>query len=180
VLLAVRKEFLVKRVIVLSSLVTSAVWITVTALAVVLALPSLVEAQVSRVAADSVVVQTAGGSKIHLGLLITQASRDVDAPDGASDSAGIVLLGPPPDNNVRANLQFGGTSSAAPGAGLNINYEDGAQMLRIGTELITSSTPVMNLRDRQGVVRYRATLDADGKPSIQLYDAAGNVIWSAP
>jgi hypothetical protein len=28
--------------------------------------------------------------------------------------------------------------------------------------------------------RYRTTLDADSNPTIQLFDAAGNVIWSAP
>src|SRR5262249_4372681 len=125
----------VKRIIVLSSLVTSAVWFVIGGLAVGLAFPAVVDAQGSRIAADSVVVQTPGVSKSHPGLLIPQARRAVNAPNGAPDGAGIVLLGPPPDNNVRGNITFGGSAAMPSQAnvGLNFNYENGSQMLRLGT-----------------------------------------------
>jgi len=50
---------------------------------------------------------------------------------------------------------------------------------RVGTQP-GDGTPRMYLRDRQGNIRYLAAVDANGDPSLQLLDADGNVIWSAP
>jgi hypothetical protein len=38
----------------------------------------------------------------------------------------------------------------------------------------------MQLAGAQGNVRYRASVDPDGNPTIELLDAEGNVTWSAP
>ena len=37
----------------------------------------------------------------------------------------------------------------------------------------------VELSDAQNNVRYRAWLDADGNPTIELLDASRSVVWSA-
>jgi hypothetical protein len=60
--------------------------------------------------------------------------------------------------------------------------EDGATRIgRIGTLPDVVGSPIgVALWDVQGHVRYRTTLDADGNPTIQLFDANGTVLWSVP
>ena len=81
-----------KRVIILSSLVTSAVWLVMTALAVVFVFPAVVDAQVARVRFDDVLVGADGHTQVHIGT----------TPTGSS----IQLLNP--DGTVRAQLASGG------------------------------------------------------------------------
>ena len=52
-------------------------------------------------------------------------------------------------------------------------------MLRVGTSA-PLDLPAMTLRDSQGTVRYAVALDPSGNATIQILDADGNVIWSAP
>jgi hypothetical protein len=63
-------------------------------------------------------------------------------------------------------------------AGLNILARDGSEIARVGTAGTTGAE--IHLRDRGGQNRVLISLDDDGNPSIQLLDAGGNVIWSAP
>jgi hypothetical protein len=82
-----------------------------------------------------------------------------------------------------------GAAGVAPGqppnpanVGVDLFAEDGATRIgRIGTLPDVPGSPIgVALWDPQGNVRYRATLDSDNNPSIQLFDVAGNAIWSAP
>jgi len=161
-----------RRIVILSSLVTSAVWVLMTALAVVFVFPAAVDAQVARVRFDDVVVGADGRTQVHLGTLPTN-----NAPAGIA----VQLLNP--DGTVRAQLASGGAvSSPDPdAAGLSLYYPNGSNtlMLRVGTAA-PLDLPAMTLRDSQGTVRYGASLDASGNASIQIFDADGNVIWSAP
>jgi hypothetical protein len=64
---------------------------------------------------------------------------------------------------------------------LSVYDVNGAQVGRVGTLGSLPGYPTgLQLWDAQGHVRYRAYVDADGNPSIQLVDADGQVIWSAP
>jgi hypothetical protein len=82
-----------------------------------------------------------------------------------------------------------GAAGVAPGlppnpasVGVDLFAEDGTTRIgRIGTLPDVPGSPVgVALWDPQGNVRYRTTLDGDGNPTIQLFDATGTVIWSAP
>ncbi len=156
-----------KRIIILSSLVTSAVWVVMTALAVVFVFPAVVDAQVARVRFDDVLVGADGHTQVHLGT----------TPTGSS----VQLLNP--DGTVRAQLASGGgVSNPDPAAaGVNLYYPNGSNtiMVRLGTAA-PLDLPAMTLRDSQGTVRYGVSLDASGNASIQILDADGTVIWSAP
>jgi hypothetical protein len=162
----------VKRIIFLSSLVTSATWVVISTLAVVFVFPAIVDAQAARVRFDDVLVGADGHTQVHLGTLPTH-----DAPAGIS----VQLLNP--DGTVRAQLASGGgLSNPDPAAaGLNVYYPNGSNtiMVRVGTAA-PLDLPAMTLRDSQGTVRYAVSLDASGNASTEIFDADGNVIWSAP
>jgi len=79
-----------------------------------------------------------------------------------------------------AALTTGGGQGERPGyVGVNIFNDQGINVLRVGTGDNFSGTHVM-LNDNQGNTRLRLAVAADGSPSIELLDAAGNVTWSAP
>jgi hypothetical protein len=65
---------------------------------------------------------------------------------------------------------------------VSINDLNGKMRVRVGTLEQPSPGAVFGteLRDSQNNVRYRAFVGEDGNPIIQLFDAAGNVVWSAP
>jgi hypothetical protein len=46
--------------------------------------------------------------------------------------------------------------------------------------VLASVYSAFNPRDAQGATRYRAAVDGVGNPTVQLFDAQGNVTWSAP
>ena len=81
-----------------------------------------------------------------------------------------------------------GAAGVAPGqppnpanAGVDIFSVDSVRIGRIGTLPDVAGSPIgVALWDMQGNVRYRVTLDADGDPSIHLFDPTGRAIWSAP
>jgi hypothetical protein len=158
----------VKRVIVLSSLVTSAVWVMMTAVSMTVIFPAVVDAQISRIAADDLIVGPADGPRVHLAVVQPGPQPQVQVV-GAN-------------GQVRAALSTGGPSNQPnpATAGLNIMAEDGQTIIgRIGTTSAGTSTEIL-LRDRQGNIRFITIVDDNGNPSIQLLDAVGNVIWSAP
>ena len=162
-----------KRIVVLCSLVTSAVWLTLTLCAVVFVFPSVVDAQVARM--------TAAG----LSVVGTDNLVGVTA-DVRSTGGGLVSIRGADGKTTRINLGCCGAPAGRPpilgNAGLSINDINGNQIGRIGT-LDQVSPPVVagvELRDAQNNVRYRASVGEDGNPNIQLFDADGNVVWSAP
>jgi hypothetical protein len=95
---------------------------------------------------------------------------------------------------MRAQLGAGGTANCAPGdtscqeggnAGLDVRHPDGNLAVRLGMlaapfALAPPLAPGIRLVDTEGNIRYQASLDRDGNPTVQLFDADGRVIWSAP
>jgi hypothetical protein len=62
---------------------------------------------------------------------------------------------------------------------MNVYNVDGLEVVRVGS-IRALNGYAFNLNDAQGTTRYRAAVDGDGNPTVQLFDAQGNVIWSAP
>jgi hypothetical protein len=85
------------------------------------------------------------------------------------------------DGRVLESLNMGGGEATAnPDAhALNIQSSNGTIMIRIGTDT-PCCTPVVRLQDSQTRPRLSVALDTDGNPSIQMFDADGKVVWSAP
>lgn len=160
-----------KRIIILSSLVTSAVWVTMTAISMVFLLPALVDAQASRILAEDIVVGAVGQPSVHVG-------GKSNTPPG---STRIEVLSA--DGTALEGLAMGGVGQTLDPAAyaLNINNANGNGSIRVGTGTGANlHLPVMTMSDGRGKTRYIASLDADGNPSIQLFDTDGNVVWSAP
>ncbi len=162
-----------KRIIVLSSLVTSAVWLGMSAVAIIFALPSVVDAQAARTTAVGLTVL---GADVLAGVVADVrptggGTLNILGTDGKTPRVTLGSSGSPPGRDpIPAN------------AGIAINDLNGKQIGRLGT-LDQVSPPVVigtELRDTQNTVRYRASVGVDGSPTIQLFDADGNVVWSAP
>jgi len=64
-------------------------------------------------------------------------------------------------------------------AGIDVRHPNGDLAVWLGL-LAPTLIPGVRLVDEQGNVRYQASLDLNGSPSIQLLDADGNVLWTAP
>jgi hypothetical protein len=159
-----------KRIIVLSSLATSAVWVTMTAISMVFLLPAVVDAQASRILAEDIVVGAVGQPSVHVG----------GKPNTPPGSTRVEVLSA--DGTALEGLAMGGVGPTVDPAAyaLNINNANG-NGIRVGTGTGANlHLPVITMSDGQGKLRYIASLDADGNPSIQLFDADGNVVWSAP
>jgi hypothetical protein len=152
-------------IVVFSSVVVSAV---VTALATALVLPAMAGAQASQVQAQSVTIVTADGKPV-LRLSAT--------PLGTGQVQVLAA-----DGSVRVAAQTGGRPEFPDplGAGLNVFYAGSvgnSLAARIGQE---SGNPEFQLLDKSHNIRFKAALDDDGNASIQLLNADGTVVWSAP
>jgi hypothetical protein len=146
-----------------------------TLLAVAVALPSLAQAEDSRMRAD---VWNLVGADDHDRVRLTTG------PAGAS---AVSVLGP--DGVIRTQLAMGGQPSVVPAgdagrlpvaAGFNLNAPDGTRIGRLGTAGGGVEYVGVNLylNDAQGHTRMRLLVDETGAPSIEFYDADGNVTWS--
>jgi hypothetical protein len=155
----------VKRIIVLSSLVTSALWVTMTALAMVIFFPAIVDAQATRVRAEQVTVVGGDGKElVRLGV----------PPAPATNYACAQVIGV--EGTVRTAMCNGGGDPFA--AGVMVYKQAGSRIARIGT--VPGGISHVILQDNQARNRFVAQLDADGNASIQILGADGNVVWSAP
>jgi len=146
-----------------------------TLLAIAVVLPSHALADDSRLRAD---VWNLVGSDDHDRLRLTTG------PAGAS---AVSVLGP--DGTIRTQMAMGGQPSvvAAPdagqlpvAAGFNLNAPDGTRIGRLGTAGGGRVYEGVNLylNDAQGRTRMRLLVDDTGAPSIEFYDADGNVTWA--
>jgi len=61
-----------------------------------------------------------------------------------------------------------------------LTQEDLAERAGLSLRGVSDLERGVSLRDAQGVTRYRAAVDGNGDPTVHLFDAQGNVIWSAP
>jgi hypothetical protein len=159
--------------IILIALVTSVASTTLTVLMMAALLPAVADARAERIMATGLTVQRADGLQ---GLI-----ADVRPTGG-----GILQVFGPDGTTPRVQVASGGAGSGqviqpgAPGAGVNVYNVNGTLVGRLGTHGALNDGVVLQLVDSQGNVRYRAALDADGNPTIELTDAEGRVVWSAP
>jgi hypothetical protein len=179
-----------KRIVLLSSLVTSAVSVPMTAVAMLLVLPTIVDAQVARTTAQGLTVirpdgmpgmtadvQASDGGVVEIlgsdgkAQRVSLAARGVGARVQLHDQSGA----------NRVNLALGGESGTNPGAeGLNMDDSSGVQLVRLGTRAPGSGIRVvMLLTDQQDNPRIQMSVADDGTPSIKMLDANGNVMWTA-
>ena len=153
----------------LSVVASSAISTAVSALIFTLALPGLVDAQVARTTAAGLTVVSPDG--------LEGVTADVRSTGG-----GILNILGVDGKVVRVSVGAGGGPVGQPtnpqNGGVSINDVNGQQLIRIGS--INGTVMETQLSDGQGKVRYRASLDSDGNPTIQLLTADGEVVWSAP
>jgi hypothetical protein len=159
-----------RRTIVFSILVSSILSTAATLLVGLALLPATVDAEVARLTGSSL---TVGSSDGRPGVTI-----ETGPPGG-----GILRVLGTDGKTVRLSLNSSGQPPAdggiASNAGLNVYNVDGLEVVRVGS-IAALNGYAINLRDAQGTTRYRAAVDGDGNPTVQLFDAEGNVIWSAP
>jgi len=158
-----------RRTIALSMLASSLVSTAVTALIMLALLPSAVDAEVTRLTGASLAVV---GSDSLPGV-----TAEVGPPGG-----GILRVFGSDGKTVRLSLNSSGQpteAGIAANAGLNVYNVDGQEVVRVGSNQALNGYAI-NLRDAHGTTRYRAAVDGDGNPTVQLFDEQGNVIWSAP
>ena len=141
------------------------------AAAISLLAPVIVEAQESRLRAESLTVVGAGTDRIRVG-----TKWDGRASD-------FTLLAP--DGTERLIIGAGGIAVDDPaGSGMNVVAEDGTQLARFGSGHGPLGglplTTQMFLNDQSGQTRIRLSVAEDGTPRIFIYDGDGSVAWSAP
>jgi len=162
-----------RRSVILTAIVTSVVSTTLTAFVMLALLPAVVAAQVERISTVGLTIVRADGVQ---GVL-----ADVRPTGG-----GLLQILGPDGTTPRVQVASGGAAAGQPvapgpgGAGVNVYNANGVQVGRIGVGASDRPVVQMQLADAQGNVRYRASVDPDGNPTIELLDAEGNVTWSAP
>jgi hypothetical protein len=161
------------RTIVLSGVVGFVMALLGTLIGLLVALPTVVEAQASSIRAEQfTLIDPDGAERMRL-----QAGPGIGAGLGVLDALHRVRLsvrtggpaalgGTLPDVAAFAVLNPNGTPAAVLGAGR------GAQ----GNLPLTNN---LVLFDLQGNPRVTLLVAEDGTPSIRMLDAAGNVTWSA-
>jgi len=77
----------------------------------------------------------------------------------------------------------GPTGNEAETADFVLWAQDGTRIARLGTRNTPNSHAAgvdLALADTEGHVRLDLVVDEHGTPSIQMFDADGNLTWSAP
>jgi hypothetical protein len=167
-----------QRVVVLCSLVSAAVSALVTALAFVLILPSVVEAQAEAMLAQRFAVVRADGSEAVRLQTEPTSGGQIQLLDGRG--------------NVRAGLvtALSTGSRGEFGVALNMYHETPgvAIPIRLGNQGGGGTQPLpqgligygLRLNDPQGNARMLLLVDDAGEPSIYVLGASGNIVWRAP
>ena len=97
---------------------------------------------------------------------------------GPGIGAGVDLLAT--DGTPRLLVQTGGIRGASPdGASVNIYRSDGSRVVRLGIEQERLGGRFI-FEDQEGRARLALAIDTEGSPSMTMWDADGNVTWSAP
>lgn len=166
-----RREVQVVRTVILSVVVSSMTSILATAVVLTLALPSEVAAQEATLRADqSVAVGPNGTDRARLSL-------------GAGANASISVLSPD-GRTTRVLMGAGGPTGQAPEtADFVLWAQDGTRIARLGTRDTADSHAAgvdLFLADSQGRMRLDMLVAEDGTPTIHMFDADGNLTWSAP
>jgi hypothetical protein len=151
-------------------LVSSITSVISTVLVLTVALPSAVAAQEATLHADqSVTVGPNGVDRIRLAM-------------GQGIMATVQVLGT--DGRRRAQMGAGGPTGNEPETAVfGLFAQDGTTLARLGTRRTPTSNAAgvdLALADSDGHLRLDLVVDENGTPSIQMFDADGNVTWTAP
>jgi hypothetical protein len=164
----------VRRTVVFSVIASSVVSAAVTALLFILAMPGLVEAQVATIRGSQVIaVGDNGAERVRL-------------MPGAGNTGQVQIV----DDNgtIRIANILGVGTSGQEDVGITMRSSSGVPIVRLGTvgqprggvpdALVHSGNLI--LRDDSGGDRIRLLVADDGTTTIELINAAGEVVWSAP
>ena len=158
-----------RRTVLLASLLSFVSASLGAALAVGLLVPPLVEAQETRLRADSLTIASAGGvDRIRLS-------------QGPGELSTLQIVDT--KGQIRTNLAYGGPAGDNPESqGARFRNAAGRSRAFLG---VLAAPPenldsVLELQDAQGLVRLILAVSPEGDASIQFRDADGNVTWSAP
>jgi len=161
----------VVRIVILSVVASSVASVLATCIVLTVALPSQVAAQDPTLRAEhSIAVGPNGADRARLAL-------------GAGANASISVLSP--DGQTRRVLMGAGgpTGQAPETADFVLWAQDGTRIARLGTRDTADSHAAgvdLLLADSQGRVRLDLLVAEDGTPAIHMFDAGGNLTWSAP
>ena len=156
-----------------SYVLTGVVSALLTAGCVLAVLPALVEAQVNTLRAGQfVAVDESGAERIRL----VPGTRDAPAVQLA-DASG--------QDRIRLLIQ--NHPSGVADTGIAIRSASGLTMMRLGNVAQDPELPApllhsanLLLRDESGRDHIRLLVADDGTPKIELLDANGELVWSAP
>jgi hypothetical protein len=152
-----------------SSIVSS----LVTGLVVLSAMPSLVDAKVDALRATQfIAVGDNGAERIRL-------------VPGSGDEAAVAVADASGQDRIRLLVQ--NHPSGVADTGIGIRSASGVTIMRLGNVAQDPELPGpllhsanLLLRDESGHDRIRLLIDDDGNPKIELINAAGELVWSAP
>jgi hypothetical protein len=144
-------------------------------LAFSLVVPQIVDAQVTRIRAeDIVVVDESGTNRVRLSTGPgTRSELRVLSQTGVPRVA-ISTGGDPAFGSIESDAAY--VRVFAPEGPLGAGGL--APIASFGTTADGAGTE-MRLRDRNNQIRLRLLVDSDGNPSIEMMDPDGNVTWSA-
>ena len=140
-----------------------------------LTLPSLVDAKVDQLRAGQIVaISDTGAERVRL-------------LPGPGELAQVSLANAQGEDRIRLRVET--TADGQPDAGIAIRTagDNPVTMMRLGTVAQDPELPApllhsanLILRDESGHDRIRLLVADDGTPRIDLIDATGQLVWSAP
>jgi hypothetical protein len=163
----------VKQGMLLTVLFSSVMSTVITAAVMLAILPAVVEAQVNTLRAGQIVaVGENGTDRIRL-------------VPGSGDEASVLVADGSGQDRIRLLIQ--NHPSGVADTGIAIRSASGMTMMRLGNVAQDPELPApllhsanLLLRDENGHDHIRLLVADDGTPSIQLLNAAGELVWSAP
>lgn len=160
-----------KAAILISGVVSSLVSLIGTIVVLHVVAPSIVDAHEAHVRAEHVAIVDGDGTE----RATMSSGPGVRAAVRVLSSAGIPRI----DMSTGGQVPQGGT--VPDQAQFHVYAPEGPALLPIavlGTDIRGEGSQLI-LRDRQGQTRISLRVDRDGKPSIEMWDADGNVTWLA-
>jgi hypothetical protein len=139
--------------------------------------PGALNAEETRIRAESVVVvDESGTNRVSMSSSTTGTDRSaVDVYSAAGINRAVLSTAASSPGDITQPLDAVNLVLFAPEGRLASGAEG---IARLGTGA-GGAGATFHLADRQGQIRIWLQVDADGNPSIEMRDASGNVTWSA-
>jgi hypothetical protein len=145
----------------------------ISGLTVLSTVPGIVDARVDAMRASQfIAVGESGAERIRL-------------VPGSGDAGTIALADASGQDRIRLLVQ--NHPSGVADTGIGIRSADGTTIMRLGNIAQDPELPGpllhsanLLLRDESGHDRIRLLIDDDGNPRIELINAAGELVWTAP